>query len=216
MIFKRLLIIALTSFGVLGAKAQDANVAAAAVLGQYLRNSFEGLQQAGLALDREQFMANVVNVFFGETIDGMTPEAAEAFIRQQITPAPQRSPQRTVDEAAENAWVVSMQSLPRAEVLASGVVLQRIVEGSGELCAPHSTVDVKYVGRLSDGTEFDRTEEPFALPLDRIVPGLAEAMLKMRRGGTYRVIIPPSRGYGAEAVMDLIPANSALDFTIEL
>jgi FKBP-type peptidyl-prolyl cis-trans isomerase len=41
-------------------------------------------------------------------------------------------------------------------------------------------------------------------------------MLHMHVGGTYRVLIPPGRAYGSEAIMDLVPANAALDWTIEL
>lgn len=207
----------MTAVCILAVKAQDANTAAATVLGTSLRQAYQTLEESGLDLDREKFMAGVVNVFFGDTLDGMNVEAADAYIRSRIAP-PRRQGQSLpqADEEAENKWVESMHSLPRVRVLPSGVVIQNITEGSGEAVSPHSTVNVMYEGRLSNGTVFDRTDEPFPLPLDHIVAGLREAMLLMHMGGTYRVIIPPAMGYGKEAVMDLIPANSALDFTIEL
>lgn len=194
----------------------DMTDAAATLIGKSMADFVKMLDESGVTIDRAKFLTEVVEVFNGGSVGGYTEASAMTAINRLVNPSTSNKPSVPVaDEAAEKAWVESKKLLPGVEVLPSGVVLQRIVEGTGDYPAPGSVVKVMYTGRLSDGTVFDKTEEPFDLPLDRIIPGLAESIPVMRSGGKYRVFIPPALGYGSEAVMDLIPANSALDFEIE-
>ena len=67
---------------------------------------------------------------------------------------------------------------------------------------------------LADGTVFDQAG-PVPMPLDAVVPGFAQGIVQMQRGGRYRLTIPAALGYGERAVGP-IPANSDLVFEIEL
>ncbi|MDE6146028.1 MAG: FKBP-type peptidyl-prolyl cis-trans isomerase [Muribaculaceae bacterium] len=194
----------------------DVNDAAATIIGTTARNLYDDLEKTGNpGLDRERFISGLISVFNGNQIGDLDNEQAYEVLRKIMAPEINRAPAvPDADEAAENAWVANQASLPRTEVLEGGVILQRQTEGSGDYPAAGSTVKVMYTGRLSNGNVFDSTEEPFDLPLNRVIPGLAKAIEQMRYGGTYRVFIPPAMGYGKESVMDLIPGNSALDFTI--
>lgn len=221
MILRKLTLLATTSWLLsLGGVASfaevsgDINDAAATIAGSSMRDLYRTLEESGVTLDRQRFADSVIRVFMGDTLGGYDYISAETAVRMIVNPAPE--PYATADEAAEIAWVESNATLPRAERLADGIILQRLVEGSGECPAPGSTVKVIYAGKLSDGTVFDETAQPIDLPLNRLIPGLAKAIEKMRFGGVYRVFIPPKMAYGSEAVMDVIPANSALDFTLEL
>lgn len=197
------------------AEPENLNAAAATVLGQNLRESFNTLRSTGLELDEKEFMRLVADVFAAQQIDTIARAEAEAAIRRAAGVAGMPDPVAPMDPEAEARWVKSRLELPRTEELDGGVVIQRIVEGSGPAPGPLDRVLVNYTGRLSSGFIFDVTDEPFELPLYNVVPGLRTALRNMRLGGTYRVFIPPMQAYGAEAVMDLIPAFSALDFTIE-
>lgn len=192
----------------------DLNDAAATIVGSSMRDIYNTLKESGVTLDRQRFADSVIRAFMGDTLGGYDYITAETAVRMTVNPAPK--PFASADEAAEIAWVESNASLPRAERLQDGIILQRLVEGSGECPAPGSTVKVIYAGKLSDGTIFDQTDQPIDLPLNRLISGLAKAIEKMHFGGVYRVFIPPKMAYGSEAVMDVIPANSALDFTLEL
>jgi FKBP-type peptidyl-prolyl cis-trans isomerase len=76
---------------------------------------------------------------------------------------------------------------------------------------------VTYEGRLADGTVFDKAEQPVGFGVSDVVPGFAEALLLMQKGGTYRIWIPAALGYGAEgAGGGTIPPNADLDFTVTL
>jgi FKBP-type peptidyl-prolyl cis-trans isomerase FkpA len=95
------------------------------------------------------------------------------------------------------------------------VKVETVVPGKG----PHPTDDdvalVNYVGRLTNGTVFDQSQQPTPMPVTGVVPGFSQGLKQMSRGGKYRLTIPPQFAYGAKAVGP-IPANSTLVFDVEL
>ncbi len=99
----------------------------------------------------------------------------------------------------------------------SGLYYQIIKPGSGSFTYPSNTkITIKYEGRLLNGNVFDNgggTEQTF--PLANLIEGWRIGIPLIQKGGEIRLIIPPSLGYGSRAV-GTIPANSPLDFTIQL
>src|ERR1043166_5606787 len=93
--------------------------------------------------------------------------------------------------------------------------------GSGPSPTMQDVVLVNYTGKLADGTVFDRGERA-AFPLQGVVPGFAEGLTRMQRGGKYRLSVPSAQAYGAEPQRNpatgqvVIPANSDLVFDVEL
>ena len=96
------------------------------------------------------------------------------------------------------------------------MVLEVITEGEGAMPAMTDTASVFYVGRLSDGTVFDATDDAVDFRVGDLTPGLAEAITMMRPGGKYRVTIPSSQAYGEEGIPGIIPGRAALQFIVEL
>ena len=91
--------------------------------------------------------------------------------------------------------------------------------GNGQRPTKASTVKVHYHGTLADGTVFDSTlsDEPVVFPLNGVVPGWREGVLKMHEGETAMIGIPPEQAYGAEGTPDgRIPGGSSLFFKIQL
>lgn len=104
---------------------------------------------------------------------------------------------------------------------ASGLQYQEITVGTGQEAKNGDTVTVHYVGTLEDGTQFDSSRdrgEPFQVTIGTggVIAGWEEGLQGMRVGGTRKLVVPPELGYGAQAVGDVIPANSTLIFEIEL
>lgn len=93
--------------------------------------------------------------------------------------------------------------------------------GTGAMAQSGSSVSVEYTGWLeSNGKKFDssydRGGQSFSVsPLEQaqIISGWNEGLVGMKVGGTRRLIIPPSLGYGAQANQG-IPANSTLIFDV--
>ncbi|TAH33997.1 FKBP-type peptidyl-prolyl cis-trans isomerase, partial [Candidatus Saccharibacteria bacterium] len=80
---------------------------------------------------------------------------------------------------------------------------------------------MKYQGNLaSDGTVFDEnyTKDQslqFTLGAGKVIKGWDEGLVGMKVGGTRRLVIPASLGYGSQSNAS-IPANSDLVFTVKL
>ena len=88
------------------------------------------------------------------------------------------------------------------ETKASGLRVADIKPGSGDAVAPDSRVTFHVKGRLvgKQGWVFMDTQaddEPLRLTMgvDHMIPGLAEGLLGMRKGGTRRLVVPSSLGY---------------------
>jgi len=98
----------------------------------------------------------------------------------------------------------------------SGIRIRTIKAGTGPMPGPEDAVRIDYVGRLTNGKVFDQAKGA-GMRVAGTVPGFAEALQLMRKGGTYRIWIPPQLAYGAQGAGDgAIPPNATLDFTVTL
>jgi FKBP-type peptidyl-prolyl cis-trans isomerase len=93
--------------------------------------------------------------------------------------------------------------------------------GSGAEAVSGKAVVMNYIGRLTDGTQFDTScGKPapfdFVLGQGRVIQGWDQGIVGMKVGGIRRLIIPASLGYGAAGAGGVIPPNAALVFDVEL
>lgn len=99
----------------------------------------------------------------------------------------------------------------------SGLYYQIIKPGTGTTnINANSSITITYVGKLLNGNVFDNgggTQQTFKL--GGLIQGWQIGIPKIQKGGEIRLIIPPSLGYGSSAAGS-IPANSVLDFSIQL
>ena len=104
---------------------------------------------------------------------------------------------------------------------------QDVKVGTGAQATPGSVVSVLYTGKLSNGTVFDASSMhgnaplSFTLGAQGLIAGFQIGVNGMKVGGERLLAIPPSLGYGAQAVTDstgkvIIPANSTLVFDVQL
>jgi FKBP-type peptidyl-prolyl cis-trans isomerase FkpA len=107
--------------------------------------------------------------------------------------------------------------------LPSGVQYVDLVLGTGEQATTDSTVQLHYVGRLTDGTVFERSRErilpqPVTVRVGSadVVGGLNDGVQGMRVGGRRLIIVPPQHGYGNVGRRPLIPPDATLIFDAEL
>ena len=108
-----------------------------------------------------------------------------------------------------------------------GAGLEIVTAGNGESPAMGDVVFIDYVGKLDDGTEFDRSRPlpippgyfpegtPMLLEEGAIIPGFLDGLSKMQKGGKYVLTIPADQAYGAEPPPGSdIPANADLTFDV--
>ena len=91
-------------------------------------------------------------------------------------------------------------------------------EGSGSTPGECSPITVAYTGQLTNGTVFDQ-QSSFATQLSNLIDGWQLGVPLIKKGGTVWLYIPPSLGYGGQAIntsTGIIPAYSILIFNIHL
>jgi FKBP-type peptidyl-prolyl cis-trans isomerase FkpA len=99
------------------------------------------------------------------------------------------------------------------------VQVQTVKAGSGPTVMPNDGVMIEYEGRLEDGKVFDSSQGKGPVPLlaGQTIPGFAEALSKMQRGGRYHVHIPARLAYGATPPQGgPIPPNADLEYDVSV
>ena len=106
----------------------------------------------------------------------------------------------------------------RGETTASGLMFRTIEAGDGPLIKPVDGVLIEYEGRLEDGTVFDSSRgQPVPMIAGQVIPGFAEALQKMQKGGRYTIRIPGALAYGANPPPGSpIPPNAPLEFDVHI
>jgi FKBP-type peptidyl-prolyl cis-trans isomerase len=108
-------------------------------------------------------------------------------------------------------------------VLVPGQLTKEIVvAGTGNTSPPRgANVSAHYVGKLTDGSDFDSSKKrgkPFQFPIGmgRVIKGWDVGIASMRKGEKAVFTISPSYGYGAAGAGGVIPPNATLLFEVEL
>lgn len=99
----------------------------------------------------------------------------------------------------------------------SGLYYEIVNPGNGGFPNQNSKIVITYVGKLMDGTVFDRQDVPntTAWPLTGLIEGWRIGIPLIQRGGHIRLIVPSALAYGCEPYQTL-PGNSILYFEVQL
>lgn len=137
-------------------------------------------------------------------------------------PADQRAAAAAEEAAAAATLRAQREGMFGAEAVApevqwreTGLGYRIITEGSGAKPLMGTKVRLNYVGRLKDGTVFDRTQQPVQFSVGQLIPGMNAALQMLGDGGKGVFFIPPALGYGNRP-FGPIPARSGLIFEIEV
>ena len=142
-----------------------------------------------------------------DALDGSAPKMAEQEMRKTlvalkaaITAAERKRKGGGVpsEPGTEKAFLSAFGQREGVVVLPSGLMYQVLREGTGRTPAAADNVTVNYRGSLAGGGDFhDSTKggKPVELAVGKLVPGLQEALTRMKEGAHWQVVIPPSIGY---------------------
>jgi peptidylprolyl isomerase len=126
----------------------------------------------------------------------------------------------TVTSVSDDLSAKPEIELEGADAAPTELVVEDIVVGDGAEAVDGSTVEVQYVGVLTDGEEFDTSwdGEPFSFTLGagRVIPGWEEGVAGMKVGGRRALVIPADLAYGPSGSPPAIPANATLVFVVDL
>ena len=140
----------------------------------------------------------------------------DEFIASRQDAAMERAKQRNYAAAA--AFFSSLKERPGIQTTPSGLCYEITQPGSGPNATLNDSVKINYTGMLLNGQVFDSSEqhgEPLTIALNEAIPGWAEGMQKINKGGKIKLYIPAELAYGDESPGGIPPA-SALIFDIEV
>ena len=159
------------------------------------------------------FASAVAGRQFPPELQQLEPQVAE-FVREKRTQAQSKARQQRT--AQMQALFADLKRNTNVVELPDGLRYEILKPGTGAFPKDGQTVVVNYVGHLIDNTVFDKTmSDPMHIVVGSVLHGWNEGIQKINPGGKIRLYIPPSLGYGEEAVSG-IPAGSTLIFEIEL
>lgn len=198
------------------AQAPDSvSVAVGTVLGGTIGRIVGEFEQGGVALDRSTVAATAERAIRGLNT-GISLEQAQEIVNGILAGMKPMEGVDSFDTASQQQWLAEAAARPGAVTTADGVVIETLNAATGPMPGVADKVKVFYVGRLSDDTIFDATDDPVVFPVAELTPGLSEALTLMNTGGRYRVTIPSGLAYGEEGIPGIIPGRAALQFIIEL
>ena len=135
------------------------------------------------------------------------------------TPAP--APADPLSADANAKFLALYAAKPGVVSLPDGLMYKVLDPGDGKGVSPTSVRDivwVEYRGWLLNGKDFDRTppQEPRSFVLGTLIKGWSEALMKMRTGQEFQIVIPAKLAYGDQGRPPIIPPGQELIFLVKL
>jgi FKBP-type peptidyl-prolyl cis-trans isomerase len=149
----------------------------------------------------------------------MTMPRLAAGLAAFLTACPAWAADDALSLEANQAFLAANAHKPGVFVRPDGLQFKILHNGFGKQPGLTDTVKIYYTGQLINGTVFDGTSPglPARLEVNSGIPGWIEALMLMREGDHWQLVIPPKLGYGVEGRGNgIIPPNQALIFDIQL
>jgi len=181
-----------------------------ASLGERLRQEVPGLQLEALVEGLRQSYQN-------QPLK-LDQARMQAILQQHEAQAGNAAEQAEVTQlqAIETRFMANERARAGVHELPEGVLYSELSSGNGAQPKANGKVQVRYVGRLPDGSVFDQNQQPQWFSLDSVIEGWQVALPQMKVGSKWRLVIPSAQAYGAEGAGDLIAPYTPLVFEIEL
>jgi peptidylprolyl isomerase len=125
----------------------------------------------------------------------------------------------TISDVSDDLAAPPTFQLAGEDAAPDELVVDDVVEGEGAEVAEGSSVQVQYVGTLTNCEQFDSswaTGQPISFTLGEVIQGWNEGLLGMKEGGRRALVIPPDLGYGADGSPPVIPPDATLVFVVDL
>ncbi len=181
------------------------------------------LKQQGIELDIPALTRGITDAASGNALalqDGEMTQSKTEYTQQLRAELMQQQQElaaknleagkKFLEENAKKDGVVTLES---------GLQYKVIKSGDGPSPKPEDTVTTHYRGTLIDGREFDssyKRGQPASFPVQGVIKGWTQALLKMKVGDKWELYVPPGLAYGSQQRGEVIEPNSTLLFEIEL
>jgi FKBP-type peptidyl-prolyl cis-trans isomerase FklB len=190
--------------------AHDLSYSVGASLGGRLREEIPALELPAL-------IEGLQHAYQGQSL-ALSNERIEQILSEHDAQLDAERQQAQASKALEieQRLFAEEKARPGSREIDQGIVITELTAGNGAKPQATSRVQVRYLGRLPDGSVFDDNRQPQWFSLGSVITGWRIALQQMPVGAKWRVAIPAVLAYGAEGAGDLIPADTPLVFEIEL
>ena len=186
----------------------------------------QNMKQDGFKVDAELLAQGIKEEMDSTTKKLLPAEEMNSFMQEFMMKQHQKKQAEAGVEATDNKkkgteFLAKNKSNPKVKTTASGLQYEVLQEGDGTT-KPKATdvVQVKYTGKLLNGTVFDSTDKnggaPSDINLSNVIPGWTEGIQLMSKGAKYRFYIPSDLAYGDQGAGGAIPGGSTIIFDVEL
>ncbi|MEM9413287.1 MAG: FKBP-type peptidyl-prolyl cis-trans isomerase [Planctomycetota bacterium] len=184
-------------------------------------NTITRLKQQEAEFDFEQLLAGLNAAQAGKE-SGMTREEQRSVLmayQNMIRARIRAKRQATADKNGKEGETALAEFAKQegAKELEEGVMYVVVKEGDGEIPEAPDRVKLHYKGTYIDGEEFDSSldGEPLENGVMQFVPGFSKALMSMKVGSKWKVIIRGDKAYGMRPRPPM-EVNKTLMFEIEL
>ena len=186
----------------------------------------QNMKQEGFKVDAE-LLAQGIKEEMDSTKKKMLPaEEMNSFMQDFMMKQQQKKQSEAGLQSNDNKkkgleFLAKNKTNPKVKTTASGLQYEVLQEGDGKTKPKASdVVQVKYTGKLLDGTVFDSTDKNGGAPMDinlgGVIKGWTEGIQLMSKGSKYRFYIPSDLAYGEQGAGGAIPGGSTIIFDVEL
>lgn len=196
------------------ANLSDDNKKASYAIGQQIGKN---LKDSGVEVDTDTLAISMRDALKGKS--ELKPEEMQQAM-QNLQENMKKKQAETAEKniAAGKEYLEKNKSAANVKVTASGLQYVIEKEGTGKSPGKDDNVKVHYTGTLTNGEKFDSSVDrgqPAEFPVGGVIPGWTEALMLMKEGAKYKLVIPSDLAYGPMGRPG-IPPNSVLLFDVEL
>ena len=187
-------------------------------------NIGENIKRQGMELDIEKLIEGIKLSAEDQELPMDKEEAQSVMMAfQQVSRKKAREKQMRLAKenlARGQAFLEENGKREGVKVLDNGVQYEVLTDGEMDAKSPAPTdwVKVNYKGMLPDGTQFDASDEgePAEFPVGGVIRGFSAALMKMKVGDKWKVVIPAEMGYGMRGSPPRIGPNETWIFEVEM
>ena len=186
-------------------------------------NIGSSLTQDGISdkdLDSKDLLLGIL-----DALSRKEPKLSQPQFQEAMKTLQQRLQKKMIETAKlnlekSNAFLEVNKKRDGVQTTRTGLQYQVVKSGTGKQPTVTDTVVCHYEGKLSDGTVFEssiKKNQPLTLAVSAFVPGLTEALQRMKVGDKWVITLPSNLGYGEPGEPRAgIGPNEALVFDLEL
>ena len=180
-------------------------------IGLQLAQQLQYFEKEGEKINRKLVIEQFEKALMKDSVSMEEIEKHRQFIQNAESKIQQKKESKRLEELEKSPEAIEgtktgeafinkkKQEDPEIKTTVSGLSYKIINEGEGDKATDSDYVKVIYKGSLIDGTVFDDSNgEAREFPVSGVVPGFAEGIKLLGKGGKAILYIPGKLGYGAQ------------------